>query len=316
MRKQLAAETTMNRFKLPSIILCYHRIGVEELGGPSRLSTSPENFRAHIKWLRSLGYNFVSLENFSEKGPGLCSVTFDDGYKDLITEALPLLVELRVPATIFISSYFIQNEAPFPADLFCPQHGDRAENIESWHFDPLHRLTSLPLHDFFREHARLAANFGHLCHDGEPMSKEDIEIAAKESLLTFGPHTHTHRSIPNVPHEELATELAAPVNYLQDLNVPMLNFYAIPFGQGVHVSEAVAMKIRELGFEPLTTIPLTPSAAKRSAMSRFGQPRISIGPWPLREFQLKLSSVIIGSIWPAMWLRLLAIRRRIMESRI
>jgi peptidoglycan/xylan/chitin deacetylase (PgdA/CDA1 family) len=43
-------------------------------------------------------------------------VTFDDGTVDLVDEALPVLVEHRVPATVYVATAFVEEGRPFPGD--------------------------------------------------------------------------------------------------------------------------------------------------------------------------------------------------------
>jgi len=90
------------------IILSYHRV-VESEFDPWGLRVSPENFAHQLSVLREFG-NPMSLPRFAaayQAGKPLESaivITFDDGYVDNSTHALPLLKSLAVPATIFVST--------------------------------------------------------------------------------------------------------------------------------------------------------------------------------------------------------------------
>ena len=58
-------------------------------------------------------YNLVSLDNllnFEKKDKPSISITFDDGYKDNLVHALPVLNELNVPATIYVITKFFEND--------------------------------------------------------------------------------------------------------------------------------------------------------------------------------------------------------------
>jgi peptidoglycan/xylan/chitin deacetylase (PgdA/CDA1 family) len=48
--------------------------------------------------------------------PSVC-VTFDDGYADNLSQALPLLLERRIPFTYFVAWDFIREQLPFPHDV-------------------------------------------------------------------------------------------------------------------------------------------------------------------------------------------------------
>ena len=44
------------------------------------------------------------------------AVTFDDGYENNYLNALPILRELNVPATIFVATKYLDTDRPFPFD--------------------------------------------------------------------------------------------------------------------------------------------------------------------------------------------------------
>ena len=90
-------------------ILCYH--AVSDLAGDPVLEqygVPPEQLRRHLATLRSLGCQFVGMEEFLRylDGAGLprraVMVTFDDCYMDLLVDGLDVLVDRRVPATAFV----------------------------------------------------------------------------------------------------------------------------------------------------------------------------------------------------------------------
>lgn len=87
-------------------IIMYHKINGES--AVSRLSVSPESFRAQIAFLKKHKYNVVKLEGLPEimkRGklpPKTIAITFDDGYEDNYFNAYPVLKEFNMPATIFV----------------------------------------------------------------------------------------------------------------------------------------------------------------------------------------------------------------------
>ncbi len=71
----------------------------------------PGDFAFQLEELRRRKFRFVSLEEYvrqaveEDRGPGdMVAVTFDDGWLDNHTHALPVLVRLGIPATIFVVS--------------------------------------------------------------------------------------------------------------------------------------------------------------------------------------------------------------------
>ncbi|MEJ2648984.1 MAG: polysaccharide deacetylase family protein, partial [Sedimentisphaerales bacterium] len=93
----------INLFDPPVVVLLYHRVTALP-SDPQLLAVSPDNFRAHMQFLK----NNFSVVRFEEdwvkvKKPAL-AITFDDGYADNAREALPILEEMGMPATFFVSS--------------------------------------------------------------------------------------------------------------------------------------------------------------------------------------------------------------------
>ena len=101
---------------MSTLILCFHRIAHPDHGGRSLLAISPEDFE---KTLTEIGRSreFVTLEESSRPSSAQRAVvTFDDGYLDNLTTALPILESRGIPATFFLSTGFIDSDLLFPPD--------------------------------------------------------------------------------------------------------------------------------------------------------------------------------------------------------
>jgi peptidoglycan/xylan/chitin deacetylase (PgdA/CDA1 family) len=97
-------------------ILGYHRIA--DVPGDV-LSVSPRSFREQMESLRGfdarplrLGEAIELLRRGPVRGRYVC-VTFDDGYRDNLEEAEPVLRELGLPATIFVPTRVPGGEATY-----------------------------------------------------------------------------------------------------------------------------------------------------------------------------------------------------------
>ncbi len=88
------------------VALVYHAVdSVDPAADPHRLVTSPDHLASHLALLRRLGYRFATAEAAlgpRPPAPRTAFVTFDDGFRDWLTEALPVLERLRVPATFYV----------------------------------------------------------------------------------------------------------------------------------------------------------------------------------------------------------------------
>jgi peptidoglycan/xylan/chitin deacetylase (PgdA/CDA1 family) len=92
-------------------ILEYHRIGPEPAGSAltDSLTVGIADFAAQMEWLRTEGYHAVTpaqLYNALAFGarlpPRPVMLTFDDGYRDVLWNAAPLLHRLDLRATAFV----------------------------------------------------------------------------------------------------------------------------------------------------------------------------------------------------------------------
>src|SRR4051794_10902572 len=86
-------------------LLGYHRVTPEL----DELALRPDAFRAHMQAIVEAGVQPVSLARTAEllrdgTAGQHVAVTFDDGYRDNLEYALPVLRELGIPATIFVST--------------------------------------------------------------------------------------------------------------------------------------------------------------------------------------------------------------------
>ncbi len=98
-------------------ILMYHSISDNLFGKShpySHINTSPEVFRRQMVGLRQAGYRSIDLSELMkglENGTDLAKtvvITFDDGYQDFLTDAMPSLKQCGFTATIFLATGRIQ----------------------------------------------------------------------------------------------------------------------------------------------------------------------------------------------------------------
>lgn len=90
-------------------VLSYHSVGGNALGDHLGLSSiTPELFKKHISCLSE--YKIVGT-NEADLNPNQLSVgiTFDDGYRDNLYIAAPILVANNMPFTIFIATDLVAN---------------------------------------------------------------------------------------------------------------------------------------------------------------------------------------------------------------
>ncbi len=122
-------------------ILMYHQIGQPApRGTPYRgLTVHPASFRRQMTWLKRLGYQGLSMRDLlpyihGERSGKVVGITFDDGYRNVYENALPVLQSLNFTST----NYFVANELGkgnvWDYDIGIP-HSDlmSAQEMRAWH---------------------------------------------------------------------------------------------------------------------------------------------------------------------------------------
>lgn len=107
-------------------ILIYHRVGA---GQGREMDLPAARFARHMRMVRSRT-DVVSLaEGLDLIARGtpprdLVAVTFDDGYREVYTRAWPVLRDLRIPATVFLPTGFMEGTSPAPIRAGAADRGD------------------------------------------------------------------------------------------------------------------------------------------------------------------------------------------------
>lgn len=93
-------------------ILMYHRVGSSPNTAPAitkSLTVAPRDFVAQMRWLHGAGFHAITQgQLLGAELLGLplpqrpVLITFDDGYRDVLWNAAPLLHRLRMPATMYV----------------------------------------------------------------------------------------------------------------------------------------------------------------------------------------------------------------------
>ncbi|MGC9162609.1 MAG: polysaccharide deacetylase family protein [Thiomonas sp.] len=162
-------------------ILMYHRIA--SVDTYDQLTVSPARFAQQMQELArhavvSLEQGLQALQSGSLRAP-LFAVTFDDGYLDNLTEALPVLQHYRIPATIFVTARFCDQTMSHPR--YRNPSGQRLH----LNWDEVRQLASTP---------GITIGSHTLTHPYLPTLTEDAaqqEIAASRSEIA----AHLHRSV-------------------------------------------------------------------------------------------------------------------------
>jgi peptidoglycan/xylan/chitin deacetylase (PgdA/CDA1 family) len=193
------------------IVLCYHSVH------PNRqyASSTPEVFERQVQWLKAhcrvtTLADVVTNRNNRTSGPPLVAITFDDGYEDNHSYALPILSKHGVPATFFITAGLV-NRDPTVA-------------------------------------RRLRWLWGCDLDDIVPLDWEQVrELHA--SGMQIGSHTYSHPNLARLSAVEAEHELRRSTDIISDQLGGAVDLFAYPFGKpGVHFTPTTTEVVRALGY--------------------------------------------------------------------
>ena len=151
----------------PIPILMYHSIAAKPKGTVMRsLHVPPKLFKLHMWLLKIMGYQGLSMSKLQpyltgDKVGKVVGITFDDGFKNNLTYALPILKKFGFSATCYIISQNIGGVNYWDLDKGIPENPlmDESE-IKEW------IENGMEIGSHSQNHVRLAEN--------------DIETATKE----------------------------------------------------------------------------------------------------------------------------------------
>jgi peptidoglycan/xylan/chitin deacetylase (PgdA/CDA1 family) len=113
-----AAVDTVRRPGPGLVVLIYHRVGRRtpvEVDLPTPLFAEQLAYLAAETDVVTLSEGLQRLATGADHRP-MVAVTFDDGTADFAEVALPLLVEHRVPVTLYVATQFLDEGKSFPDD--------------------------------------------------------------------------------------------------------------------------------------------------------------------------------------------------------
>jgi peptidoglycan/xylan/chitin deacetylase (PgdA/CDA1 family) len=254
------------------VVLTFHRVrpdGEPDGKRPMRnLEVTVSDFRRLLAGMRARYEPLALGEWIARDEPPACAsfaVTFDDGWADNFEQALPVLRELGIPATIFLATGAVEDRLPFWWQL--PGLSDA--EIERLKNQPQDQLE-----------ARVAADpVVRQAHAADFLSWDSIREMGRSGLVTFGPHGHRHALMTTLSREEVVADLQHCWGLLQrnipDATVPVL---AWPNG---NAREDLAADLETMGLR--AAVGTGPGAAATAAEARWNLPRNNVDRAIARE---------------------------------
>jgi peptidoglycan/xylan/chitin deacetylase (PgdA/CDA1 family) len=174
------------------LLLCYHAVS---RSWPAALAVTPGQLREHVAWLARRGYRGVTFHAAASAAPDsrMVAITFDDAFRSVIEEGLPVLEAAGFPATVFAPTDFIGTERPM-----------RWRGVDRW-LDGPHR------------------------HELVPMSWEELRTLAGLGW-EIGSHTRSHPRLTEVDDATLERELRGSREQIESRLGSPCPSLAYPFG--------------------------------------------------------------------------------------
>lgn len=194
------------------------------------------------------------------------SVTFDDGYADNCTVALPILEKFNVPATFFVASGFIDGGRMWndsiietfrrlePGHCEVDLEGIRSFDLSGWESRrnaaaaAIKAWKHLPPDERQARVDEFAARIPDLPED-LMMTKAQLRQLADSPCATVGGHTRNHPILASLPDSEAATEIEGGKRDLEDWIQAEIQHFAYPNGHlGRDYQTKHASLVRQAGF--------------------------------------------------------------------
>ena len=252
-------------------ILIYHRV-LPEFDPMYKGGTTADVFNAHMA-MASKDFNVLSLplalelmKKESLPRRSLC-ITFDDGYADNATVALPILERHKLTATFFISTGFLDggrmwNDSIIEAVRYLEPGlvnlkalGLGTFNLKTWN-DRIHcveqvinTLKYLPQDERQKLVDLLVEMSPEPLPDDLMMSRAQVKLL-HEAGMTIGGHTITHPILANLTPEEVKAEVGGGIAELEKIIGTNVDVFAYPNGKsGKDYLESQVPLIKELGIK-------------------------------------------------------------------
>lgn len=166
-------------------------------------------------------------------------LTFDDGYRSVLTHALPILERYEIPALVFACTGAMERRERFWYDALAEREGEDAVDaaksldIPTWRA-AIGRTAMLVTGD--DPHA--------------PLTVDELRTLAAHPLITIGAHTVSHPILARAPLPIQADEIGESKARLEEWVGRPIRAFAYPTGRpGVDYDEHTIEIVRGCGYE-------------------------------------------------------------------
>lgn len=288
-------------------ILMYHRVLVQPdpLQPPDQIDAAcfREQMAVLSQWFNVLPLReAVDMLQEGRLPPRALCITFDDGYEDNHSVALPILREFGLQATFFICTGYLGNglmfndivteavrRAPGDAlDLSWIGLGQRSLTSTQARQALCKELVEFVKYQTLAQRPAICDRLWSICAGAQAypqlmMSPEQVRDMATQGM-TIGGHTHSHPILSKVPLSEATQDLNRNRQVISDITGRMPTLFAYPNGRpGTDFGRDQIKLIQDLGFEAAVS---TAWGVATPDQDRYQLPRFA--PWNVSGKKLAL----------------------------
>jgi peptidoglycan/xylan/chitin deacetylase (PgdA/CDA1 family) len=295
----------------PFQVLIYHRVGDD--GDAFVPAMSVAGFARHMRCLRE-HFHPMSLSAVlaaaarREVPPRAVAVTFDDGYLDVHTHALPILRRYAIPATVYVATAFMEDGRPMWNDRIgaafrSPQRAvfEGVDGLPRFSLDTpadreraARRVISALKRRAPLERDRLTAAVLHAlavpATTGPQMLRWEQVRALHAAGIDIGAHTVHHPILTTLSPDEAAAEILGSKRTIEDQLQTKAEHFAYPNGTPEDFDATTQAHVEQAGFTSAasTVFGLNTAATDRFALRRGG-------PWE------EEAAVFTAKLWWYRW---------------
>jgi peptidoglycan/xylan/chitin deacetylase (PgdA/CDA1 family) len=257
------------------MVLVYHRVA-ETGDDPYGQAVRPETFASHLEVL-TREHPVVPLSELvggRRFEDGSVAVTFDDGYEDNLSQALPIAG--NVPITVFVTAEPVLDDGRFWWDEIAGMEAGLRAKLHAW-------LKGLPSRERWGRISSMTSTWG--SEFGRPLTLEELRDLASRPGVEIGAHTLSHPSLALLPAAEQERELRESRARLEEAIGRPVTLLAYPFGKPGDVTDETAGFARRAGYRAaFTTVParLVPSSPA------FALPRLTVHEGPAEDLMSRI----------------------------
>ncbi len=264
------------RYRGRGIIFALHSVTADNSIHPDHTLRCPAS---KLEWtlrrLRHDGIDLVSLDEAVERlgAPAsrpFATFTFDDGYADNLTRALPIMEKFAAPFTVYVTTGMITRDIDawwfgLTALVRTRDHIDLPDLGRSFHCaDSASKMWTYStletaIHRNFDllpslRRAIAAAGIGISAEvDREALTARQLLALSQHPLATIGGHTTTHPNLARATPAAVRAEMQGNRQFLREITGKAVIHNAYPFGHSGACGEREAEISRSLGFRTSVT---------------------------------------------------------------